>query len=46
LVRLQNPLVLGIIRAVEDKTLEEREAELTEQVKKESNIKSFDDLLK
>ncbi len=45
LVRLKNPLVLGVIRAVEEKTLEEREIELTEQVKARSRIKSFDDIV-
>ncbi len=46
LVRLKNPLVLGIIRSVEEETLEERENKLTEEIKKTSPIKSFDDLLK
>ncbi len=45
LVRMKNPLVMGVIRSVKEKTLEEREAELTEHVKAISKIKSFDDLV-
>ncbi len=44
LVRLQFPLVTGIIRSVEDVTLEEREHDLTEQVKARSKFKRTDDL--
>jgi len=46
LVRMKNPLVTGIIRSVRQETLEEREAKLTEEVKENSKIKSFDDLVK
>jgi len=45
LVRMKNPLVTGIIRAVREETLEEREAKLTEEVKAKSPIRSFDDLV-
>lgn len=44
LVRLQFPLVTGIIRSVKDVTLEEREQALTEQVKARSKFKRTDDL--
>ena len=44
LVRLQYPLVTGIIRSYDDITLEEREDELTEQVKANSNFVKTDDL--
>lgn len=44
LVRLQYPLVTGIIRSVEDITLEEREDTLTAEVKAKSKFKKTDDL--
>ncbi len=44
LVRLQFPIVTGIIRSVADVTLEEREVALTEQVKARSEFKRTDDL--
>ncbi len=46
LIRMKNPLVTGIIRKVREETLEEREAHLTEEVKANSKIRSFDDLVK
>ena len=45
LVRLQYPIVTGIIRAFEDVTLEEREDALTAEVKANSNFSKVDDLL-
>ncbi len=45
LVRLQHPVVTGIIRAFEDVTLEEREDALTVEVKAASKFKKVDDLL-
>jgi len=44
LVRLQFPLVTGIIRSFEDVTLEEREDALTAQVKANSDFTKTDDL--
>lgn len=44
LVRLEYPLVTGIIRAFEDVTLEERENALTEQIKAKSKFHKTDDL--
>ncbi len=44
LVRLQHPLVTGIIRSFQDVTLEERENALTEQVKANSDFVRTDDL--
>ena len=44
LVRLEYPLVTGIIRSFEDVTLEERENELTERIKAKSEFKKTDDL--
>jgi 2-oxoglutarate ferredoxin oxidoreductase subunit beta len=44
LVRLQYPMVTGIIRSFEDVTLEEREDALTKQVKANSKFKKADDL--
>ena len=44
LVRLQNPLVTGIIRRFQDVTLEERENALTAQVKANSDFVHTDDL--
>ncbi len=46
LIRMKNPLVTGIIRQVREETLEEREAHLTEEVKANTKIRSFDDLVK
>ena len=44
LVRLEYPLVTGIIRRYEDVTLEEREDALTAEVKSRSNFRKMDDL--
>lgn len=44
LVRMEYPMVTGIIRAFDDVTLEEREDALTAQVKSDSNFKKTDDL--
>ncbi|MDE3742969.1 2-oxoacid:ferredoxin oxidoreductase subunit beta [Maribacter polysaccharolyticus] len=44
LVRLEYPMVTGIIRAFDDVTLEEREDALTAQVKSDSSYKKTDDL--
>lgn len=44
LVRLEYPLVTGIIRSFEDVTLEERENALTAEVKAGSNFTKTDDL--
>jgi 2-oxoglutarate ferredoxin oxidoreductase subunit beta len=44
LVRLENPLVTGIIRSFDDVTLEEREDALTAEVKSNSNFSKTDDL--
>ena len=44
LVRLQDPIVTGLIRSYQDVTLEEREDALTEQVKANSNFVRTDDL--
>ena len=44
LVRLEYPMVTGIIRSFDDVTLEEREDALTAQVKADSNFKKTDDL--
>ena len=44
LVRLEYPLVTGIIRSYDDITLEEREDALTAQVKSNSNFRKTDDL--
>jgi len=44
LVRLDYPLVTGIIRSFNDVTLEERENALTEQVKSNSKFRKTDDL--
>ncbi len=45
LVRMQEPIVTGIIRAFDDVTLEERENALTEEVKSKSKFSKVDDLL-
>ncbi len=44
LVRLEYPLVTGIIRSFNDTTLEERENALTEEIKSRSSFRSTDDL--
>jgi 2-oxoglutarate ferredoxin oxidoreductase subunit beta len=44
LVRMEYPMVTGIIRSFDDVTLEEREDALTAQVKADSNFKKTDDL--
>ena len=44
LVRLQYPLVTGIIRNFDDVTLEERMDALTEEVKSRSSFRKVDDL--
>ncbi|TDI67612.1 MAG: 2-oxoacid:ferredoxin oxidoreductase subunit beta [Bacteroidetes bacterium] len=44
LVRLRDPLITGIIRSFDDVTLEERNAEQTEEVKSMSNFVKTDDL--
>jgi 2-oxoglutarate ferredoxin oxidoreductase subunit beta len=44
LVRLDNPLVTGIIRSFDDVTLEEREDALTSEVKSNSSFTKTDDL--
>ena len=44
LVRLEYPLVTGIIRSFEDVTLEEREDALTAEVKSKSKFRKTDDL--
>jgi len=44
LVKMDYPLVTGIIRSFEDDTLEEREALLTKEVKANSKFSKVDDL--
>ena len=44
LVKLKYPLITGIIRSVDEMTFEEREAQLTEQVKSNSKCVKVDDL--
>ena len=44
LVKLQYPLVTGIIRSFEDELFEEREARLNEEVRKKANFSSVDEL--
>ncbi|MGV6845787.1 MAG: 2-oxoacid:ferredoxin oxidoreductase subunit beta [Lutibacter sp.] len=44
LIRLKYPIATGVIRSVDDVTLEERENELTEQVKANSKFTKTDDL--
>lgn len=44
LVRLKYPLVTGIIRSFEDQTFEEREMDVTKQVKEDSRFVKTDDL--
>jgi len=46
LIRCRYPLATGIIRSVEEPSFEEREAELTAQVKANSPFSCVDDLLK
>jgi 2-oxoglutarate/2-oxoacid ferredoxin oxidoreductase subunit beta len=45
LIRLTYPLVTGIIRGVEELSFEEREADLTAQVRANSKFENVDDLL-
>jgi len=45
LINMKSPVVMGVIRAVEDATLEDREAKATEIAKETNPIKSFEDLL-
>ena len=45
LVRSKYPMVTGIIRSFADVTFEEREAEITQQVKADSKFAKIDDLL-
>jgi len=45
LINMKEPVVMGLIRAVKDKTLIDREIEITEYAKKISPIKSFEELL-
>lgn len=44
LVRLQSPIVTGIIRSVNDTTFEEREQQVTEKAKENSQFKKVDEL--
>src|SRR5210317_285951 len=44
LVKLEYPLVTGVIRSYEDELFEEREARLTEDVRKNSKFSSVDEL--
>ena len=44
LVRLEHPMVTGIIRSFQDVTLEEREDALTAQIKAKSEFRKTDDL--
>lgn len=44
LVRMEYPLVTGIIRSYEDVTLEDKEDELTQKIKANSKYKKTDDL--
>ena len=44
LVRLEYPLVTGIIRSYEDEVFEEREEKLAQEVRKKSPFTSVDDL--
>ena len=44
LVKLQYPLVTGIIRSFEDELFEEREARLNEEVRKKVKFSSVDEL--
>jgi len=45
LINMKEPVVMGVIRAVEEKTLEEREEEITAYAKKINPVQSFDELL-
>ena len=45
LINMKAPVVMGVIRAVEEPTLEDREEKATEYAKEVSPIKSFNDLL-
>lgn len=44
LIRLKYPLVMGVVRSVEEISFGEREAELTENIKSKSHFTSVDDL--
>ena len=44
LVKLQDPLVTGIVRSYEDELFEEREARLDEEVKKKAEFSELDEL--
>ncbi len=44
LIRLHYPMVMGVIRKIDDITFEEREYQLTEAIKSKSNFNSVDDL--
>ena len=44
LVRLEYPMVTGVIRSYDDVTLEEREDTLTAEVKRNSKFHKTDDL--
>ncbi len=45
LINMKAPVVMGVIRAVEDETLEEREAKVTAYAKEINPVKSFEELL-
>jgi len=45
LINMKEPVVMGVIRAVEEPTLEEREAEATKIAKKTNPVQSFEELL-
>ena len=45
LINMKAPVVMGVIRAVADKTLDQREEEVTEYAKKVNPIQSFEELL-
>ncbi len=45
LINMKKPVVMGVIRAVEDKTLGDREAAVTAYAKEINPVKTFDELL-
>jgi len=45
LINMKAPVVMGVIRAVDDKTLEDREKEATAYAKEINPVKTFDELL-
>jgi len=45
LINMKEPVVMGVIRAVDDETLGDREAQSTEYARKINPVKSFDELL-